>query len=411
MWEVFFDFYMPSATWMYVSTLLLLGIFFEFHRPLSLRNLDLVVLTLFAPGLLTAITTGSIWAYAWIFFISVYFLVRLFYDSIIVRRPQLQPNLSPVGLVFAATVLFLMLAANIFNQPLTQSDLEASREVDDIAAEGLEADAGGDSAGESPGFPLLHGSTDRSDEVFVPDGESRKETRNGLLWAVLSRITALLAQALIVAAMLLIGGLHFRSWLIGLSSATVYLLLPYTSEMSGYVGHVLPGALLVWAVFVYRAPYWSGLLIGLAAGQIFYPLFLLPLWCVYYRDRRRIGRFLGGVGTALCLMILLLTILTPDWPTFMQHIRSMFGLATWLPDHISGFWAAHGATLRCFVIIGFIVFTVALTFRLRGGIEMLISGSAAIMLASQFWHAADGGLQMAWYLPLLLLTMLRPNMP
>jgi hypothetical protein len=40
----------------------------------------------------------------------------------------------------------------------------------------------------------------------------------------------------------------------------------------------------------------------------------------------------------------------------------------------------------------------------------LLSYSAAVMLASQFWHAHLGGLYMAWYLPLLILTIFRPNL-
>ena len=40
----------------------------------------------------------------------------------------------------------------------------------------------------------------------------------------------------------------------------------------------------------------------------------------------------------------------------------------------------------------------------------LLSCSAAVMLATQFWHAQQGGLCMAWYLPLLILTIFRPNL-
>jgi hypothetical protein len=40
----------------------------------------------------------------------------------------------------------------------------------------------------------------------------------------------------------------------------------------------------------------------------------------------------------------------------------------------------------------------------------LMSCSAAVMLATQFWHAHGGGLYLAWFLPLLLLTVFRPNL-
>ena len=33
-----------------------------------------------------------------------------------------------------------------------------------------------------------------------------------------------------------------------------------------------------------------------------------------------------------------------------------------------------------------------------------------MMVAAQFWHAYGGGLFIAWFLPLLLLTIFRPNL-
>jgi hypothetical protein len=32
------------------------------------------------------------------------------------------------------------------------------------------------------------------------------------------------------------------------------------------------------------------------------------------------------------------------------------------------------------------------------------------MVGAQFWHAHGGGIYVAWYLPLLLLTIHRPNL-
>jgi hypothetical protein len=39
-----------------------------------------------------------------------------------------------------------------------------------------------------------------------------------------------------------------------------------------------------------------------------------------------------------------------------------------------------------------------------------MSCSAAVMLGTQFWHAYGGGCFMAWFLPLTLLTVFRPNL-
>ena len=39
-----------------------------------------------------------------------------------------------------------------------------------------------------------------------------------------------------------------------------------------------------------------------------------------------------------------------------------------------------------------------------------MSRSTAILLGSQFWKAHNGGLFLAWFLPILLLVIFRPNL-
>jgi hypothetical protein len=40
----------------------------------------------------------------------------------------------------------------------------------------------------------------------------------------------------------------------------------------------------------------------------------------------------------------------------------------------------------------------------------LLCCSAAVLLATQFWHAHCAGIYLDWYLPLLILTIFRPNL-
>ena len=60
--------------------------------------------------------------------------------------------------------------------------------------------------------------------------------------------------------------------------AVIYLMLPYTALFTGHVLHVLPAALLVWALLSFNRPWAAGIFVGLATGVSYYPLFLLPLW-------------------------------------------------------------------------------------------------------------------------------------
>ena len=46
----------------------------------------------------------------------------------------------------------------------------------------------------------------------------------------------------------------------------------------------------------------------------------------------------------------------------------------------------------------------------RKNLGTLLSCSAAVLLGAQFWHDHEGGLYLGWYLPLLVLTVFRPNL-
>src|SRR5262249_62375378 len=90
--------------------------------------------------------------------------------------------------------------------------------------------------------------------------------------------------------LVVIGVRHFQDAAAGMAAATFYLMLPYTGHHVGQVHHVWPTALLVWALACYRMPALAGVFLGLAAGTIFFPALLMPLWLSFYW-KRRAGRF------------------------------------------------------------------------------------------------------------------------
>src|SRR5215203_4703409 len=95
------------TTWVYLSSLLTIGLFFKFSRVFSVRNLDLIGLIMLAPGLLMveyglaqqSDRTQQI-GYVWLFVTGALFLIRLLLDPIMVRRPLLEPNLSAGAMTF-----------------------------------------------------------------------------------------------------------------------------------------------------------------------------------------------------------------------------------------------------------------------------------------------------------------------
>jgi hypothetical protein len=172
----------------------------------------------------------------------------------------------------------------------------------------------------------------------------------------------------------------------------------------------LPAALLVWAVYFYRRPLVAGALLGLGAGAIYYPFALMPLWGAFYR-RRGLGRFATGVGLTLAALVATLVFTSTDLDMFLSRSQQMFGIR-WPPmERLSGVWAYWNAWYRVPILVAFIGLSFSfLLWPAQKNLATLLSGSAALMLGVQFWHAHSGGLALAWYLPLLLLVVFRPNL-
>jgi hypothetical protein len=221
---------------------------------------------------------------------------------------------------------------------------------------------------------------------------------------------AIVSQLAIVAGLIWIGGQHFSNWQNGVGMATLYLMLPYTIQMSGAVDHVLPAALLLWAVVLYRQPFWAGILFGLTMGLVYYPIFLLALWLSFYWERG-VGRFLGGVGLTVVLMIISLLLFSSADRTFVQNLQAMFGV--WLPrvSGLKGIWEfGWDPWFRLPILVAFVSLGASMVaWPLRKTWGTLAAYSAALLVAVQFWHGYGGGLFMAWYLPLTIATIFRPS--
>ena len=91
----------------------------------------------------------------------------------------------------------------------------------------------------------------------------------------------------------------------------------------------------------------------------------------------------------------------------------MFG---WIfPNEVSleGFWALpfNDAVFRLPVLAAFVAMISTLAiWPAPKNLGTLMSCTAAVLLGSQFWKAHNGGLFMAWFLPVLLLVVFRPNL-
>jgi hypothetical protein len=420
--DILFQYYSVNpTTWFYLSSLLAIALFFKFNRVLSVRNFDLVGLILLAPGLL-AVEFGEVKAnaavselgFVWLFVVSGVFLLRMLFDSSMVRRPMLEPNLSTGGLVFLGGALLVFLLANVITKRPRADDVAGAAAADRLQAGEGNVDAD-QLARQGPGYPLLfllpQISTQRLFAADAAAPEPGAESRR-TVHETTARIMAMVSQLAIVSGMVFIGWRHFENARLGIAAAVLYLLLPYTATMTGRVDHALPGALIVWAVAAYRLPFVAGGLIGLAIGTMYYPVFLLPLWCSFYWERGA-RRFAMGVASSLIALVLALWLTSPDAAVFLAQLRQMVGWI--LPSEVSleGFWAlpSNDPVFRLPVLAAFIAMMATLAiWPAPKNLGTLMSCTAAVLLGSQFWKAHNGGLFMAWYMPVLLLVVFRPNL-
>jgi hypothetical protein len=491
------------TTWVYLSSLLMIGLYFKFGRFWSVRNLDLMLLILLAPGLLMAqfggeqkrlawmesqrvkpdtvdasggslaeaspesqpdpsrpqpeadprpaktVAAGASLAvrptpptggaagaptepasteplspsppvedrlersleierlgYLWLFAVGTLWLVRLLLDATMVRRPLLEPNLSAGGLTFIGCSLFVFLMANVIISPPTKPEPAGAPVVEPMVRGETPADSSRH-APRGPGYALLNLIPSIPTMPLVP--EAVPPAPRSFSYAIIAKAITILCHLAIVVGIAAIGYWHFGNIKTGVGMATLYLMLPYTAQMTGCTDHVIPAALLIWAVLCYRRPLTAGLFIGLATSLVYYPAFLLPLWVSFYW-RRGLMRFSGGVVAMLVVMAISLAF-TPE-ASYWQNLKQMFGL--WLPvrKDLEGIWGLGWDPVYRYPVLAAFV-ALSGTFAVwpaQKNLGTLLSCSAAVMVATQFWHGYGGGLYMAWYLPLTLLTMFRPNL-
>ncbi|GIW93546.1 MAG: hypothetical protein KatS3mg110_1587 [Pirellulaceae bacterium] len=505
--EILFQYHrVHPATWVYLSSLLLIGLYFKFNRFWSVRNFDLVLLVLLSPGLLLvqfggaarqaaiaalekagrevpapeladdiysgrwrssapaadglsaqadrapnpvpaeddsadqpvaeddsimpplgrppvlvalqADDSGSLerqyaravinerFGYLWLLTVGAFWLLRMLIDCTMVRRPLLEPNLSIGGLVWIGSALFVFLMANVLASVPTDDDLQGPRNAVSLLLRKDQGDHGLSLRRHGPSYALL------SLLPSLPTVTRAETTPQDVVPLVnAAKAMAILAHAMIVLGLVAIGARHFNNWHTGIGMATLYLMIPYTAVMTGRVDHALPGALLVWAILCYRRPLVAGVCLGLAAGTVYYPLFLLPLWISFYW-RRGLVRFLIGLLSMLALLVGSLALVSADFASFAEKVRVMFGIFAPRTGGLEGLWGLGWNPLyRIPVMALFIVlsFTLAL-WPAQKNLGTLMSCSAAVMISTQFWHGTQGGIYLAWYLPLLILTVFRPNL-
>jgi hypothetical protein len=251
---------LDPTTWVYLSSLLTIAIYFKFSRVWSVRNLDLIALVALAPGLQMAQLTDTTQqiGFVWLFCVGGFFLIRLLMDPMMVRRPLLEPNLSPGGLTFIGVSLLIFLMVNVVTKKPTESDLDGARRSDELVSRSGTPEGDASLARHGPGYPLLYLLASIPNKTLVQSDPEAAQDQSGLsVHEATARSMAILSHLAVVIGIVLIGARHFDNVRTGISAAALYLMLPYTALMTA-ASIMLPRAVGVGRVHLPRPAIASG---------------------------------------------------------------------------------------------------------------------------------------------------------
>lgn len=392
--------------WLYLSLMSTITLFFKFGRIGSVRNLDLLLLFAPAFGMMRLVGNSAArqpWeAFLWLFVACALWLTRCILDLGLSRRPLLEPNLNLAGLGCAAIGLLGLLIAEAIALPVEEGfkrnpahpEVKPEAFVDKPAAAGT----------------TVNGSVKAMiRQAPLPAILKRKPPQ-----VILARVLASLAHLGLCAALLAIGTRHFERTIAGLAAVVAYLISPFTRIAVVDCGQTVPAALVVTGVLLYRRPLYAGALIGLAGGWMPACLGLVPLWFGFYTGRHRwqflaaalaVALACAGAGHAL-----------PELAEWARALGARSLTEAGLLPSVEGtdagsFWNGIDPAYRLPMVIVYLVLVIGFTFwPSRKNLGELITLSAALLIASQFWYLDEGGTMIVLALPLFLLMMFRPNL-
>lgn len=405
-----------TATWFVLSLLLIVAIFFRFNRFWSLRNLDLAIILSIAPGFMLARSNPEA-GYVWSMVLTIVLLGRLSIDTLLQRRPLIEQNLNSQGLGFLAASAIALLTALAFTERPSAETVETVLQAEQLfetpgapvgpVVEAVPKASAAEEVGPAAKIlaaPAVHGLK----AVAVGNGVSPPS----MIEEFAPPLLAMLSHLAVVTALFYIGRKRFGDSAIGMGMAALYLLLPSTALEVGKMVHVLPAALVLWALAAYRRPLIAGCLLGLACGSFIYAVFLIPVWFAFYGWR---GGLRFGAGLASVAALLMLTLIPGSHDVHSFIVQSM-GLMDWSmfdprTGSGDGFWASYNLAYRIPMAAAFAIMLLAFTFWPRHKtFEHLLSHSAAVVVGSQFLPANPGNTYLLWCLPLLLVVVFRPRL-
>jgi hypothetical protein len=433
------------AVWLGFCAIFLLGLA-DLRRPLSVRNLDLVVLLSFSVSLWFFNEGDVFTAMPLAYPPLLYLLARLAWIGLRRRGTSTPRPVWPVWLLLAATVFLAGFRIGL--------NVEASNVID----VGFASVIGAQRIAAQGEMPYGHMPTDDGKECGAADAEGyvreriqtngRCESANergdtygpltylgyvpGYLifgwsgrWDYLTaaHFTAILFDLLTMAGLALVGR-RFGGTRLAVTLAFAWAAYPFTQYVSNSNSNdaIMP-AVLVWGFWLVASAPARGALLALAAWAKFAALVLVPLWASYPRPlgrgtARRLALYGGGLalGTALSFWILFLE---PDplhaarvfWDrTFGWQLSRPSPFSIWDWDEYPGF--PDLAPVQGGLKIALLVAALALYFVPRRKSPLQVAAlSGALLIGFELVLTHWFYLYIPWFFPFAALALLAPAVP
>lgn len=199
-----------------------------------------------------------------------------------------------------------------------------------------------------------------------------------------------------------------------------------------FVSHIVPASVTLVAFKYLDRPWLAGALLAAAAGFGFYPAFMFPTWLGYYwgDSRKAAARYVlgfGAVSLVVGVWVLLASRPADGLGLIATIVRDTLGHQT-NPEVYGrtpfGFWGQQTGVWRWLIepMVGksamlspffllYCAFLGATAFMARNaGLVGLALLTAAVAMGANIWKIHATGAYLAWYYPFLLIGALGPGM-
>ena len=423
-------FHGASSAWL--SLLFTIVLFGNWKRITSLVHLDIILLHALAPFLLLTWSHTQI-AYTGIFLITVLLFIRCLSISIFQRNAMEAPALSePRVLMFLLLFAILLHVVTVYSRGIGDAGIWSAIGADYLWQTGR-LPYGTDFGPNCIYGPLMY-VLFLPANLFAPAGVTVMEpgtivTPHYETFVMYGVQTTVLLLDLITLWALYLLARRSSDQARSMAIVFIYAVSPYLLGIRSEIGlervsHVAGIPFLLVALLCTKRPGATGVLLGIATGMLYYPVFLTPLWFGYHRRHSGFKHallFIGGyAAVGIVCLIMILGMVHPiddvdsplhaflDDSILQQQFKEGYGnspLSFWGQYPILASW---GKPMAGFA---YCLFCLSLFFIPRRiGFPQLLALSTAILVASQLALSFAGGTYIGFYYALLVLILFQNSM-